>query len=147
MARNGKSQNATLESLSPAQITAVGALLAGKSVTDAATDAGVDRGTIYRWLRDDFGFQAELNRGRQDLYRETYARLERLAAKAAECLEKAVDNGDAKVALEVAKGMGLLVPHPIGSEDPAKLAEEAEVVAKEQQGYLAHRTMLAGLLG
>ena len=147
MACNGMSQNATLESLSPAQLTAVGALLAGKTVTDAATDAGVDRATLYRWRKEDFAFQAALNAGRWELRGAIFGRLDRLAAKAADCLEKAIEGGDVKAALEVVKGMGILVPTSIGSDDPAELAAEAEVAAKERQGTLTQRTVFAGILG
>ena len=64
--------------------------------------------TVHRWLREDFAFQAAWNRDRQELHRGTFARLERLAAKAADCLEKAIDGGDVKAALMVVKGMGIL---------------------------------------
>jgi transposase-like protein len=56
--RNGTPQNATPESLTPAQDTAIVALLAGKTITDAATAAGVDRATVHRWLKDDLAFLA-----------------------------------------------------------------------------------------
>jgi hypothetical protein len=43
-------QNATPDDgLTPAQHLALGALLAGKTVTAAAQEAGVDRSTVYRW--------------------------------------------------------------------------------------------------
>src|SRR5262245_44514608 len=53
--------------LTPPQETALAALLLGKTVTAAAQTAGVDRTTIYRWLKEDFDFLAALNRGRQEL--------------------------------------------------------------------------------
>ena len=128
---NEMQHNATLESLSPAQITAVEALLAGKTITAAAAAAGVDRVTVHRWLKDDFAFQAELNRGRREMRNATCGNLERLAAKAAECLEKAIDQGDVKAALEVLKRLRLFAPDPIGSDNPAELAAEAEMEATE----------------
>jgi hypothetical protein len=88
---NKMEQNGTLDSLSPAQMTAVEALLAGKTNTEAAMAAGVGRTSIQRWLKDDFAFQAELNRGRREIRRTAFGNLERLAAKAADCLEKALD--------------------------------------------------------
>ena len=142
MKRNGTPQNATLE---PAQITAVEALLAGKTVTDAAAAAGVDRATVHRWLREDYPFQAAINAGRRELRDATYGRLERLAVKAADCLEKAIEGGDVKAALEIVKGMGILAPDPIGSENAAELAEEADVAAKEKQGADSRRMKIAEL--
>ena len=141
---NTMQRNATLESLSPAQMTAVEALLAGKTNTAAAAEAGVDRATVHRWLKDDFAFQAELNRGRREMRRATFGNLERLAAKAAECLEKAIDQGDVKAALEVLKRLQLFASNRIGSDDPAELAAEAEQATK-RQGELTFRDMEAEL--
>ena len=46
-------QNATSGgNLTPPQEKALAALLSGKTVTAAAEAAGVDRTTVYRWLRD-----------------------------------------------------------------------------------------------
>jgi hypothetical protein len=92
-------------------------------------------------LREDFAFQAAWNRDRRELRRAAYNRLERLAAKAAECLEKAIDGGDVKAALEIVKGMGILAPGPIGSDDASELAIEAA----EHQGTLKTRAMIAKL--
>ena len=98
-------------------------------------------GTLHRWLREDCAFQAARNRDRNELRRAAYHRLEKLAAKAAECLEKAIDGGDVKAALEIVKGMGILAPNPIGSEDASELALEA----KERQNDREERTMFASL--
>jgi hypothetical protein len=122
-------QNATpaKDPLSPNQERALAALLAGKSVTEAAAVAEVDRTTLHRWLKEDFDFGAALNRGRKDLREAMHARLMVLAAKAAGCVEKALDNGDDKVALALLKGIGLLSGEPpkVGSDDPQRLAVEA----------------------
>ncbi len=101
---NKMQQNATLETLnglSPAQVTAIEAILAGKTITAAASAAGVDRVTLHRWLKADGAFQAELNRARSEIRLATVGSLERLAAKAAACVEKAIDEGDVKAALEI----------------------------------------------
>lgn len=145
MKMNKKLQNDTFSPLSPVQVTVLAELLAGKTITDAASAAGVERVTVHRWLREDFTFQAAWNRDRQELRRGTYAHLERLAAKAADCLEKAIDGGDIKAALEIVKGMGILAPRKVGSDDPEELAAEAEVAATEREGHLKKRIMFAGL--
>lgn len=129
-------QDELTEGLSSAQAAAVEALLAGKTVTAAASAAGVGRATVYRWLKDDFAFQAELNRGRRDLRRAAFGNLERLAAKATDCLEKAIDQGDLKAALEVLNRLRIFAPDSIGSEDPAELAMEAENAAADRQDDL-----------
>ncbi len=137
-------QNETLDSISPAQAATVEAMLAGKTVSDAAAAAGVSRATVHRWLKDDFAFQAELNRGRREIRRTAFGNLERLAAKAAECLEKAIDQGNVKAALEVLKRLQLFAPSRIGSDDPAELAVEAEIKATAREGNHKMRVMRAG---
>lgn len=49
------------------QLTALTALLSGKSVPDAASAAGVDPTTVRRWLRTDDGFIEELAAGRREV--------------------------------------------------------------------------------
>ena len=120
------------ETLSPAQVKVLAELLTGKTITAAASAAGVERVTVHRWLREDFAFQAAWNRDRQELHREAYARLERLAVKAVDCLEKAIDRGDVKAALTIAKGMGILSPEKTGSDNAGELAAAAEAAAKQR---------------
>jgi hypothetical protein len=60
-----------------------------------------------------------------------------------DCLEKAIDQGDVKAALEVLKRLRLFAPGPIGSDDPAELASEAQVEAAERQDDLKMRAMMA----
>ena len=132
---------ATLDSLSPAQFRAVEALLAGKTITAAASAGGVDRGTVHRWLKDDFAFQAELNRARREMRGAAFGNLERLAVKAGDCLEKALDQGDVRAALEVLKRLKLFTPPRIGSEDPEELAAEVEVEAAERKAHRDARAM------
>ncbi len=146
MKRNGTPHNATkLESLTPAQEIAIAGLLAGKSVTDTATDAGVDRATVHRWQKRDYTFQAALNAARRELRQTAYGRLERLAEKAVGCIEQAIDHGDVKAALEIVKGMGILAPSAIGSDDAADLAEEADFRAPGGESRRSLERLLAEL--
>ena len=73
--------------LSSAQLTALTALATGATVTLAAGEAGVDRTTVHRWLRDDHAFQALWNRIRRDREREALARIEHLAIGALDAVE------------------------------------------------------------
>ena len=87
----------------------------------------------------------KLNRGRREMRSAAFGNLERLAAKAAECLEKAIDQGDVKAALEVLKRLQLFAPARIGSDDPTELAAAAERAA--QIGDNQMRAMVAELAG
>ena len=116
------------EELTPTQLTALEALAAGSTVATAAVTAGVNRVTLHRWLRDDFSFQAALNRARRDLREATMARLLKLGESAAGTVEEAVTQGDVRVAMAVLKGLGILSEHAakVGSCDPEQLSALAE---------------------
>jgi hypothetical protein len=94
-----------MDSPSPSQEKALAALLAGRSVTDAAAAAEVNRSTVHHWMKVDFAFQAALNRGRRELREAIEARLMALAEKATECVEWAMAEGDGKAALALLKGL------------------------------------------
>jgi len=65
MAQNETDQ--TPRPLSKSQISVLEALLTGSTVTHAASEAGVARTTVHRWLRNDWVFKAELNRERREI--------------------------------------------------------------------------------
>ncbi len=90
----------------------------------------MNRSTLHRWLRNDFNFQAGLNRGRRDLQENFMHRLERLNIDSAACVGRAVHEGDVKTALEVLKRLGTLAKTAIGSDDPAVLQSETESNAR-----------------
>lgn len=54
-------QNATGEKLSPIQVKAIECLLSSSSVASAAERAGVNRSTLYRWMKEPAFRQALKN--------------------------------------------------------------------------------------
>src|SRR5207244_3791667 len=52
--------------LSPAQRTAIEKLTSGHTLVDSALAAGVNRTTLYRWLKNDATFLAAYNAWQQD---------------------------------------------------------------------------------
>ena len=75
-----------------------------------------------------------------------------LTDKATDAVEKALEAGDAKTALQLLKGMGLLKPVEQRPTDEEELTRRAElekqrkkVVMGEEEGDLKHREMTAGL--
>ncbi len=83
------------------------AMLAGETVTAAAKTAGVNRTTVHRW-RNDPDFLAVRNSYRSELRDAQHHRLARLASKAIEVVEQALEDGDILTALAVLRGIGLL---------------------------------------
>jgi hypothetical protein len=53
--------------LESGQRAALDHLARGKSVAEAAKAAGLNRGTVYRWLKEDPAFQAAYNRWLDEL--------------------------------------------------------------------------------
>lgn len=118
-------QAATDSELSRSQLTAIEALAAGKSMNDAATAAGVDRSTLYRWRRHDDEFRAALASMRNDFREELSTRLLTLATKACAVVEDALDAGDAKTAIAILRGCGALPGvAPQEPDDPKDLRYE-----------------------
>ncbi len=108
------------------QLAALEALLSGKTARDAATAAGISRSTLYNWLGKDFRFQAALNRGRREMRQAVACRADQLASEAAECVARAVREGDVKAALEILKRVNVFAASKIGSDDETVLRYEDE---------------------
>ncbi len=122
-------QNATSEKeqLTAPQVVALAALMEGRTVTDPAEAAGVDRTTVHRWLKADFAFIAAYNGAMKQLRDETQLRLVNVALRASETVERAVTGGNVQAALVVLRGLGLLGGRlPIGPDDPQELREIVE---------------------
>ena len=87
------SQNVTLSTtISPAQALALQALVSGGSITKAATEAGVARETVSRWVHHDPVFLAQLQNVRAELAIQTRCALEALGMQAVGVLVDAVQN-------------------------------------------------------
>ncbi|HSP17637.1 MAG TPA: hypothetical protein VLV78_23030 [Thermoanaerobaculia bacterium] len=113
LVRNQMQPNATcFDAVSPAQLRAIEALVAGKSVVEAAEAAAVSRATLWRWTRKDVVFQAAYNACRKDAFEQARARISALASLAAETVEAAMRSGDARSAIAVLRGLGILDGEP-----------------------------------
>jgi hypothetical protein len=132
--------------LSPSQITALAALLAGSAITVAAEQAAVSRETVHRWLREPV-FAAAYNRQRRDLWEATETRLLRLADRATTVVERALDqDGDVKAALALLKGLGLLAGStPARGPDTPESVEDEQIKERIAVGDRALNRRLAGL--
>lgn len=119
-----------LAQLAGEQRTAMEQLLLGKSICDVATASGVARTTIYRWLKKDPNFQAVYNQWHEEMRESCRSRLLMLSDKAAGAIEKALDGGDARSALQLLKAIGLLAPTPPRPTDAEDVKREADIERK-----------------
>ena len=135
---NETPQNATengQSTLSEPQLKALTALAAGRSVSDAAHEADVDRGTVHRWLANDSGFAAEVNAARLEMVERTRAGVRRLADDAIATLRELMGPGTpASVRLKVVELV--LAQAASGAEDDRigpPLADQIEAEKKLQK--------------
>ncbi len=131
------SHNATPtdQPLRPDQLVALGRLIGGASVTEAAKSAGCSRETIHRWLKNDFVFLATLNRMKHELQDSIDAQLLAISGRATETVAKAVAGGDLKASLQVLRGTGMLSGDRAraGSEDPNHLKDDLEFAEEKDR--------------
>lgn len=107
--RNVPQPEATdFEELQPKQWQVIECLVGGQTVAAAAESAGVNRTTVWRWQRTDFAFQAAYNRCRREAVAEINAQILSLAPRALKAVQQALETGDARVAILVLRGLGLL---------------------------------------
>lgn len=133
------SQFETVPELDPRQARAMQAILAGHSISAAASLANVARSTVHRWIRSDVRFQAALNRARRELRQEIGMRLFVLAISAFEVVEDAVRNGNVRASLAVLRAVGVLTEPTIGPEDPREIASLEEAAAHYREQQIADR--------
>ena len=112
-----------------AQQHAVLSLLAsGQSVTAAAEGSGIHRGTIHRWLSSDPNFRAAYNAWKRETIELAAGRLTRLSDDAVSVVCEALQSRDARTAVAVLKGLGLLGGRrPAGATHPPDVQRIAEL--------------------
>ena len=128
------------------QLNAIDLLVTGISDREVAEKVGVARQTVNNWRLHHLGFQAQLNRQREEIWGVSKDRMRALVPKALDRIEKALeDDGDqnsAKVALEVLKAAGLHSAAECSfdsfeSGDPRMLAKAlAKKRRNESSGFL-----------
>lgn len=114
------------------QQTAMELLLTGKSIAETARSAGVSRMAIYRWMKNDANFRAMYNQWHDQLQESCRSRLQALTEKATDALEKALEAGDARTALQLLKGLGMLKerrPEPTDAQE----IEDAQAMEKKHR--------------
>ena len=122
--------------LTPQQETAVDLLASGKTVTDTAAAVEVTRQTVSEWRNQHPGFQAALNRRRQELWVGMTDTLRGLLPKAMEVLKSELE-GETPLpaAVHVLKACGLYggLAAPSGSTEPEEIAARLRLAADARQ--------------
>jgi len=98
MGSNGMQQKAT--GLKPVQLRVIGLLAAGRTVTEAAKKAGVDRTTIYRW-QEHAAFIEHLNRLKSEQFNQLRGELRSLASLAVDTLRDLLTNAETDDAIRL----------------------------------------------
>ncbi len=121
-----KSDDQEQTALTPRQASVADLLATGSSVTAAAEVAGVTRQTASEWLNQNYVFRAELNRRRNELWREHSERLRSLIPKALEVLERQLEGERGlQAAMCILKASSLYaLPIPAGETDPRYIEAE-----------------------
>jgi hypothetical protein len=99
-----------VEQLPPNQQKALESLVCGASVQASASNAGVSRVTVSRWINHDPRFKALYEQWQAHLRRTSRARLTMLTDTAVDVVLDALNSRDAKVAMGLLKQMGVMVP-------------------------------------
>jgi hypothetical protein len=102
------SLSVVMAELSPPQQAALGALAGGQTLSSAAEAAGVNRVTLWRWLKTDPAFAHAYRQWKLELRESSEAQLLRVGERAVAAVARATEAGDAKIALAILREMGLL---------------------------------------
>jgi hypothetical protein len=109
--------------LSPMQTKALVALAAGRSLADAAGDAGVDPSTIYRWKKNDPHFIVAMNAWRIEAMVGARDRLLALTDEATRAAYRLLRKDNPSVTIAIVKTIGSLAGVKPGTTDAAEAAD------------------------
>jgi AcrR family transcriptional regulator len=131
--------------LSPAQAQVIAALAQGRTVTDAARDAGIHRTTIHHWFRNEPLFKTAFQEAQREYSETMHDGMRELATRAVETLRNLLDNPDTPPAVRLRTALAILDrPHlqkegwqPSGHiespREPEVIRQLTEIGRKEQE--------------
>jgi len=112
--------------LSTVQEKALQHLTSGSGVVEAAKAAGVHRRTVWRWMHADPHFIAAYNAWQREVVASGRARVLAMTDLALDTVQSAMQQGNARIALQVAKATGAM-------DAPRPGTAEAELVRRQHQ--------------
>jgi hypothetical protein len=122
--------------LTPPQRTAIILLTSGHTLVASATAAGVNRTTLYRWLKGDSAFLAAFNAWQKDVIDTARGRILALSDLAVNTVAKAMTKGDASTAMKVLGAIGALDRVAPGSTDPDEIKRVQKLEKMKSQTAL-----------
>jgi AcrR family transcriptional regulator len=126
------------ESLSDEQQRALGMITEGISIRDVGQQLGINRGTIYRWLKADPYFRAMYNAWQLEQQESCRAALVKAAEKAVKRVVEAMAV-DQNLAWRVIKELGILSrPRPLLVK-PSRVEMEIALEDHEEESVLLKR--------
>jgi len=120
------------KALRPKQQRALELLVGGMPVEKLAEEVGVDRSTVYVWLKKDAAFQAAYNQWIEQLESEAKARSKMLLRKAGDAVEKALEGGDGRLGLRLLEKMGIVKEREVGPTEAEEVEMERTVAKKKK---------------
>lgn len=123
--------------LTPGQEIALQRLAAGSSIVQAARPAQVDRRTLYRWLHSDPQFVAAYNAWQRETVASGRGRVLAMGDLALDTVQSAMLQGNARVAVQVAKANGALDAPKPGLTNPERFRRRKRLRDAKWQKALA----------
>jgi hypothetical protein len=96
------------QDLTVTQVQVLAALISGCTVTGAAERAGVDRSTIYHWLRRSPMFVAELNRAKREALESAQQSVQMLSGDAVAALRAILTAESTPASVRLKAAMAIL---------------------------------------
>jgi hypothetical protein len=98
--------------LSPVQAQVIAALAQGRTITDAARDAGLHRTTIHHWFRTEPTFNTAFQGAQREYVETLQDGMRDLAARAVETLRNLLDDPETPPAVRLRTALAILQrPH------------------------------------
>jgi len=137
----------TRPTLTIQQETALHALLNGASQQQASIEAGVARTTVTNWVNHFIPFIQEMNRQRNERRQLLGEHGVRLAERALEVVEDAINQGDSKLAMRYLSNLDLqsiVEPRKALPETPLAVTS---YLANQLQGELLSDSLIPDVVG
>ena len=143
---NARDSATNKENLTVAQLKALGPLASGEAISHVAEAAGVDRSTVYRWLKNDAEFVAEFNRRREESVGAIQSELRTLAREAVAVLREILLDKNAPSSVRLRAALALLrsvggIQAPDIGETEANEIQQTWTLLREQKMREIHRAV------